>query len=73
MNRMGIGMDSIIRVPTNDGIMQSSSLIEAIQNVKREGMEPLAIVSTAGSTVRGAFEDLNAISELQNEPAYGIM
>ena len=64
MNRMGIGMDSIIRVPTNDGIMQSSSLIEAIQNVKREGMEPLAIVSTAGSTVRGAFEDLNAISDI---------
>ena len=64
VNRMGIGMDSIIRVPTNEGIMQPSSLIEAIQNVKEEGMQPLAIVSTAGSTVRGAFEDLDAISNV---------
>ena len=32
--------------------------------MKIEGIEPLAIVSTAGSTVRGAFEDLNAISDI---------
>ncbi len=70
MNRMGIGMDSIIRVPTNEGIMEPAELVEAIQRVKREGMEPLAIVSTAGSTVRGAFEDLNAISNIAEE--YGI-
>ncbi|CAI8174624.1 MAG: L-2,4-diaminobutyrate decarboxylase [Methanobacteriota archaeon] len=67
VNRMGIGIDSIIRVPTNDGVMQSPHLIEAIQRVKGEGMEPLAIVSTAGSTVRGAFEDLNAIADIAEE------
>ena len=70
MNRMGIGTDSIIRVPTNEGIMQPSELVEAIQRVNREGKEPLAIVSTAGSTVRGAFEDLNAISNIAEK--YGI-
>ena len=64
MNRMGIGMDSIIRVPTNNGVMQPQDLIKAIHHVKEEGMEPLAIVSTAGSTVRGAFEDLNAIADI---------
>ena len=64
MNRMGIGMDSIIRVPTNNGVMQPPDLIKAIHHVKEEGMEPLAIVSTAGSTVRGAFEDLNAIADI---------
>jgi glutamate/tyrosine decarboxylase-like PLP-dependent enzyme len=69
-NMMGIGTDSLIRIPCLNGAMDPSALNEAIIEAKDRGDCPFIVLSTAGTTVRGAFDDLDAISDIAQ--AHGI-
>ena len=44
--------------------MDADDLDKAIQETKANGNIPLAVVGTAGTTVLGAFDDLNKIADL---------
>ena len=69
-NMMGIGTDSLIRIPCVDGKMDPDALNDAIIKAKERGDFPFIVLSTAGTTVRGAFDDLDAISDIAQ--AHGI-
>ena len=69
-NMIGIGTDALIRIPCIDGQMDPLALDKAIIQEKQNGNLPFIILSTAGTTVRGSFDDVNAISEIAQK--YGI-
>ena len=61
----GLGLNSLIKVPVDDtGCMQISELKKRLQNSVDEGCVPVSIVGTAGTTVRGAFDNFEQITEL---------
>jgi glutamate/tyrosine decarboxylase-like PLP-dependent enzyme len=62
---MGIGLGNVVKVKTNkEGAMIPSELAKAIQATKDEWKIPLAVNATAGTTILGAFDDLDAISKV---------
>ncbi|XP_008486117.1 acidic amino acid decarboxylase GADL1-like, partial [Diaphorina citri] len=62
---LGIGMDNVIRVKTNErGQMISSFLEQAIQTSLAEKKIPLFVNATAGTTVLGAFDPLDEIATI---------
>jgi len=63
-NMIGIGTNALIRIPCINGQMDTLALDSAIIQEKEDGNLPFIILSTAGTTVRGSFDDLNAISEI---------
>ena len=64
----GIGLDSLIKVPVdNDGAMQPDALANLLKQSKDNGCVPVSIVGTAGTTVRGAFDDFNALSDIAKQ------
>ena len=69
-NMIGIGTDALIRIPCNNGKMDPVALNEAIIEAKERGDTPFIVLSTAGTTVRGEFDDLDAISDIAQ--AHGI-
>lgn len=61
----GMGSDAVFKVNVDDGgCMVVSELEPAIQDAKSRGYTPLYVNATAGSTVLGSFDDLNAISQI---------
>lgn len=61
-NWLGIGLDNVVYVPTDDmGRMVAGDLEAAIRKTLNEGKVPLMVNATVGSTVVGAFDDLVAI------------
>ena len=64
----GIGLDSLVKVPVdNDGAMQPDALADLLQQNKDDGRVPISIIGTAGTTVRGAFDDFNALSDIAKQ------
>ncbi|CAL4068172.1 unnamed protein product [Meganyctiphanes norvegica] len=64
-NWLGIGMDHVIKVPSDDqGKMIPSELKKAIEVSRDDGCEPFFVCATAGTTVLGAYDDLEAISQI---------
>ncbi|MGB1484778.1 MAG: pyridoxal phosphate-dependent decarboxylase family protein [Poseidonia sp.] len=64
-NVIGIGHQNIIKVQCDeDGRMMPSRLEEEIAFARREGFTPLCVVATSATTVRGAYDDLNALSTI---------
>mgnify|MGYP001173045083 FL=1 len=62
-NVIGIGHQNIIKVQCDDdGRMRPDRLEEEIAFARKEGMRPLCVVATAATTVRGAYDDLNALA-----------
>lgn len=62
---MGFGTRQVVKVATDEnGKMKASSLLEAIHKVREEGREPFFVNATAGTTVFGAFDPLQEISEV---------
>jgi glutamate/tyrosine decarboxylase-like PLP-dependent enzyme len=56
-NVIGIGHQNIIKVACDsNGCMQPESLQDEINRTRREGRTPFCVISTAGTTVRGAFD-----------------
>ena len=61
----GLGLDALVKVPVDDaGVMQISELERLAQASVDQGRVPVSVISTAGTTVRGAFDDLVGISEV---------
>ena len=64
-NWMGIGYNHVIKVETDSrGRMIPDKLRQAIRTCLEEGKTPLAVNATAGTTVLGAYDDLEALSEV---------
>jgi len=69
-NVIGLGYNNIVKVKCdNDGRMIPSELEKEIANAKASGKIPLAVVGTAGTTVRGCFDpfkDISAVCKKDN-------
>ena len=64
-NVIGIGHQNIIKVQCDeDGRMLPDRLTEEIAFARQEGMRPLCIVATAATTVRGAYDDIDALADI---------
>eukprot|EP01059_Diplonema_ambulator_P004848 TRINITY_DN14588_c1_g1_i4.p1 TRINITY_DN14588_c1_g1~~TRINITY_DN14588_c1_g1_i4.p1 ORF type:complete len:510 (+),score=120.77 TRINITY_DN14588_c1_g1_i4:1578-3107(+) len=64
-NLIGIGMRNVVGVRCNDlGQMIPEALEEAIKETIAEGKTPFMVNSTAGTTVKGSFDDFNAIADI---------
>jgi len=62
---LGIGSDNCIAVKSdNRGKMVVSELKRAVDEAKNKGNFPLMVIATAGTTVLGAFDDFNEISDI---------
>jgi glutamate/tyrosine decarboxylase-like PLP-dependent enzyme len=58
----GLGLSNLITVPTlPNGTMNVEALDESMWKVRQEGKIPFFVAVTAGSTVRGSFDDIEAI------------
>jgi len=61
----GLGLSNLIIVPTLDhGPMDIQALDELIGKARQEGKIPFFVAVTAGSTVRGSFDDIEGISKV---------
>ncbi len=67
---LGIGTDHLLKVPLNEnGEMDTARLQGEIEQTERNGGIPFFVGATAGTTVRGAYDSLPALIELQkNHP-----
>lgn len=64
-NWMGVGANNVIKVKTDQGgRMIPEELKKAIEKAISEGKAPLAVNATSGTTVLGAYDDLQALSEV---------
>ncbi len=64
-NVIGIGHQNIIKVQCDeDGRMRPDRLEEEIAFARQEGLRPLCIVATAATTVRGAYDDIDALADI---------
>lgn len=62
---LGMGQKSVFKVDINkDGTMKPDALDDAIEKAKKDGYTPFFINATAGTTVFGSFDDLNAIGPI---------
>ncbi len=61
-NWMGLGTDNVVKVTTDmKGQMCPKALEAAVLRTKEEGKMPFFVNATSGSTVMGAFDNLEAI------------
>ncbi|EDW18723.1 cysteine sulfinic acid decarboxylase [Drosophila mojavensis] len=68
---LGIGADNCIAVRTNaKGQMALDDLEGKIKAAKESGLDPFFINATAGTTVLGAFDDLDGIADVAQR--YGL-
>lgn len=57
-NVLGLGYDNLVKVDVDEsGCMDTADLDRRVQEAKKAGKEPLAVIGTSGTTVRGAFDD----------------
>ena len=64
-NWMGLGTESVVKVRTDAwGRMTGEALEEAVTKAKAEGKRPFFVNATAGTTVMGAFDDLESLAQV---------
>lgn len=62
---LGLGMDNAVAVATDaQGRMLPAALQEAVAKARQEGKEPFMVNATAGTTVLGAFDPLEALADV---------
>lgn len=62
---LGIGLDNVIIVESdNQGRMLLADLENKIQKTLSENKKPFFVNATSGTTVLGAFDDLNGIADV---------
>ncbi|KAA0445298.1 MAG: PLP-dependent decarboxylase [Candidatus Thioglobus sp.] len=67
-NILGIGTDNLIKVPTdNNGEMDILALEKAIQNTQNSGGIAFFVCATLGTTVRGAYDNIEKLIQLKNK------
>ncbi len=63
----GIGLESLYKIPTDQhGVMRVDELEKQIESCIAAGRIPISIVGTAGTTVRGAFDNIEALADVAN-------
>ncbi|MCX4236449.1 lysine decarboxylase DesA [Streptomyces ortus] len=62
---LGLGPDAVVTVPTgNDKRMRTVALAHELERCERDGLVPMAVVATAGTTDFGSIDPLPEIAEL---------
>ncbi|THH37501.1 aminotransferase class V-fold PLP-dependent enzyme [Aliishimia ponticola] len=61
---MGHGTQALKQIPLRDGQMDLDALREALRQDRDAGIEPLAIVATAGSVNTGTFDDIAGLARI---------
>ncbi|MEV7733455.1 lysine decarboxylase DesA [Streptomyces sp. NPDC088921] len=62
---LGLGQDSVVCVPVDhDKRMQTVALAHELERCRRDGLVPMAVVATAGTTDFGSIDPLPEIAEL---------
>jgi L-2,4-diaminobutyrate decarboxylase len=62
--QLGLGRDAVVTVPTDDtGAMDIDALDAALELLDVQGLVPVAIVATAGTTDLGAIDPLSLIAQ----------
>lgn len=65
MNLLGLGLNALRRIPTDDRLrMDLDALAAAIDADRSAGLRPACVIATAGSTNTGSVDDLNRIADL---------
>ncbi|MGD1223826.1 lysine decarboxylase DesA [Streptomyces krungchingensis] len=68
---LGLSADSVVSVPVDhDKRMQTVALARELDRCKRDGLVPMAVVATAGTTDFGSIDPLPEIAELCSQ--YGV-
>lgn len=66
----GLGRDNLIEVPCDEaGQMRVDALEDTLRRVRADGKTPFFINATAGTTVTGAFDDIDAIATVAEREA----
>ncbi|MEU2431269.1 aspartate aminotransferase family protein [Streptomyces sp. NPDC007861] len=62
---LGLGRDAVVSVPTDrDKRMQTVALAAELEKCRRDGLVPMAVVATAGTTDFGSIDPLPEIADL---------
>ncbi|MEU6090476.1 lysine decarboxylase DesA [Streptomyces sp. NPDC047085] len=62
---LGLGQDAVVAVPVDhDKRMQTVALARELERCRRDGLVPMAVVATAGTTDFGSIDPLPEIAEL---------
>ncbi|MFG2022856.1 lysine decarboxylase DesA [Streptomyces sp. NPDC048825] len=62
---LGLGEDSVVSIPVgHDKRLQTVALAHELERCRRDGLIPMAVVATAGSTDFGSIDPLPEIAEL---------
>ena len=62
---LGLGQDSVVSVPVDhDQRMQTVALARELERCRKDGLVPMAVVATAGTTDFGSIDPLPEIAEL---------
>jgi L-2,4-diaminobutyrate decarboxylase len=61
---LGIGLRNVVMVPSREYRMDVDALVRALDRLKEDGRDVMAVVATAGSTATGSFDDLETIGAL---------
>lgn len=70
-NILGLGTSHLIKVPVNsNGEMDLGILVEQMENVVEQGGLPFFVNCTAGTTVRGAYDNIEDLLNLREK--YGF-
>jgi glutamate/tyrosine decarboxylase-like PLP-dependent enzyme len=70
-NILGVGVDNLIKVPTNSlGEMSETHLEELILKHQALGNTPFFVAATLGTTVRGAYDNIEKLTNLRDK--YGF-
>lgn len=65
MQWLGIGSDNLVIIKTDDnGCMIIEDLIVNIEKVLKENRQPFFVNAMAGTTVLGAFDNLNEVANV---------
>jgi len=68
---LGLSQDAVVPIPVgNDKRMQTVALAHELERCERDGLVPMAVVATAGTTDFGSIDPLPEIAELCEQ--YGV-
>ena len=67
VGEMGLGMRSIVVVPSRDWKMDTEALAVILASLAGQGRRVMAVVATAASTATGSFDELDQIGPLCHE------
>lgn len=71
MNILGLGVNHLIKVPVDEhGRMRPAALESSLAEVRKQGGVPFFVAATAGTTVRGAYDQIEPLLELRRQ--YGF-